>query len=124
MGKGRPRKNDELKKKCAELGISVPTYYGRIYRGWTPEEAQLTPKVGAAHVFEGKSVYSILSKQRYLSYLRYIQMGLTQEEAINKAKTVQKRCKYKRDGMSLFEYCKKHGLSYSSEVVKARKELC
>lgn len=123
MGKGRPRKNDELKKKCEELGISVPSYYGRLYRGWTPEEAQLAPKVGAAHVFEGKSVYSMLSKQQYLSYLRYIQMGLTQDDAINRAKNGVKRYKYERDGMSLHEYCKKHGISYSSEIYKMRKAL-
>ena len=58
-----------------------------------------------------------------LSYLRYIQMGLTQDDAINRAKNGVKRYKYERDGISLHEYCKKHGLSYLNEVYKVRKAL-
>lgn len=51
-----------IERICKELGVSPHTYYTRIRRGWTEDEAVLVPKMGAVYKINGEPVYSYLKK--------------------------------------------------------------
>jgi hypothetical protein len=51
-----------IEKICKELGVSSHTYYTRIKRGWTEDEAILIPKMGAVYKINGEPVYSYLKR--------------------------------------------------------------
>lgn len=59
------RKTEEalkIEKICEKLGVSSYTYYTRIKRGWTENEASLIPKIGAVYKINGEPVYSYLKR--------------------------------------------------------------
>jgi hypothetical protein len=125
--RGRP-KNPEVQKliqKCKEIGISYNSYLRRLQMGWSKEEAISIGKVGAyLRLADGTPVYSYLKDEgKYSSFLKFIHLGSTVEEALEAINNLPGRTKYYRDGMSLRQYCKKNGLNYGVEMYKEKKNV-
>jgi hypothetical protein len=123
--RGRP-KNPEVQKliqKCKEIGISYNSYLRRLQMGWSKEEAISIGKVGAyLRLADGTPVYSYLKDDsKYSSFLRFVHLGSTVEEALEAINNLPGRTKYYRDGMSLRQYCIKNGLNYGVEMYKEKK---
>ncbi|MBQ2176221.1 MAG: hypothetical protein II453_14560 [Alphaproteobacteria bacterium] len=76
-----------VRSLLSRLGISENTYYSRIRRGWTLEEALSIPKIGAVHILNGKSVYSLLTPPQYLKFLRYYSKTKNLNTAFTKARS-------------------------------------
>lgn len=123
--KGRPKdpKVQEILKVCKELGICYNTYRSRLAHGWSEEEARSIGNVGAAYRLpDGTPIYTHLKQigKSYSTFMNYITMGCTVEEALDAVYKSTKGIKYFRDGISLREYCRQHGLNYNKELYKEK----
>lgn len=124
--RGRPKNPEvqELMQKCKEIGISYNSYLRRLQMGWSKEEAISIGKVGAyLRMPDGTPVYSYMKKtgQNYSSFSRFIHLGFTVEEALEAMENLPGRTKYFREGISLRQYCKEHGLNYEKELYWEKK---
>lgn len=114
--------SEETRTLLKKNNIRLSTYWRRIDRGWTEfEAANVLPKA-EIYKINGKSVFSQLSKYKFWRFLQLInEKGMTPEEAFDNVNKVVGNVKYYRDGMTLYSYCKKHGLSYNIEYAKLKR---
>lgn len=113
---------DHIKQILKEKGIRKDTYFARLERGWSEFEASHVLPNAETYKINGKSAYSQLDRIKYQQFIHIInEEGLSPEEALDRLNNPRSNAKYYRDGMTLFSYCKKHGLSYNVEYAKLRK---
>ena len=114
---------DKIRQLIKENGISRSTYFKRIESGWSMVEASCVIPSVEVYKINGKSVHSQLSKNKYRAFLKLIyEKGMSVEEAFENVDSLVGNIKYYRDGMTLYSYCKKHGISYNIEYAKLKKE--
>lgn len=119
----KPRRSipDHIKPILKENNITNKMFFARLDKGWTEfEAANVLPRV-VIYKINGKSIRSQLSEYKYYYFLQLInEKGFTPEEALHRLDNPVTSAKYYRDGMSLFTYCKKHGISYNREYYRLK----
>ena len=119
-----PRRSvpDHIKSILEKNGIPNRMFFARLDKGWTEFEASnVLPHANTIYKINGKTISSQLSKYKYYYFLDLVNnKGFTQEEALHRLDNPVTSAKYYRDGLSLYSYCKKHGISYNREYYRLK----
>ena len=112
---------DHITQLLKEKGISRSTYFKRLEKGWSEFEASNVVPYAEVYKINGKTVRSQLGKNKYQAFLKLVNhKGMSVEEAFENVDKLVGNVKYYRDGMTLYSYCKKYGLSYDTEYAKLK----
>ena len=130
---GRLKKDDieghkrieEIKKKCAEIGITYDCFRQRIKNGWTEEQALIAPTINVKqplYLYKGESARQYIMEHggNYSVFMYHVKTKSI-DKAVELTLNHRGNKKYFRDGMTLARWCEFNGKNYYSEYIKQRK---
>ncbi len=120
----------DLYKLSKETGISYHTLYDRVkIKGMNIKDALYQGSYkNCFYLKDGRLVYKLLNHTQYDMFIRRINKGMNINEAYQDVLKCSGRTqkwngtKYWVDGIPLSEYCKKHNLSYYTELKRRKND--